>query len=669
MTSRVEKLLLLLLFIIAFTLRFYYHRDTLALSPQQPDGFYYHRLAENVLRGRGYSIIWATGHQYNLFRPPGYPIFLASIYSLFGINYAAVRLIQIALSSASVLVLFFLTLRIFGRKAAWGAAVLASFYWRSVLWSGIYRAETIFVLFLLISLYFLVANARGGSGKVAPLILSGFFLGISYLIRPNIIGVVPWLALWLWARLIGSRVRRAGIVALYIAFFGVTVSPWILYNYCATHISPGDSLSTTMGAVNMWMGQTPAMGDEVDNRGFEMVNSLRFKNYGLGEREWIALLRTQTRQFIAEDPVRCLKMALRRFKKHWLAAGVMDGEGTIYPDSGRNRYGILYFYERFWKPGAYIRDNVWVTMEYKKRLTIGGVWIPLVTFEGVFDICVFGLIAALILCRGRLAHLLGSLWSRSSLLLIFTAGYSLFSLFGHSHHRLRFPLEWLALAYAGWGIGNILELFPSLRRQEATPADYPPPRCAYIFAIIPITAFFFLFTIRHTITATSAHIRAICQAPSQKQQARTLFGNGASDPYRQLQSSVGFREVWRYQMEHAGDIGKYRGAVVCWEGEATYLREISTRDLEGENAPYQEAWKLAGPGGTHPLFMRLVVGSYDNPSSLGEGEVLVICDRKAAESVKEGDRVTILAEISGADTSGMGYIIAFGHAVYRWHAS
>jgi 4-amino-4-deoxy-L-arabinose transferase-like glycosyltransferase len=664
MTSRTEKILLAILFAIAFSVRVAYHHETLSLPPQQPDGYYYHRLAENVLRGRGYSILWPTGHRYDLFRPPGYPLFLAGIYSVIGPDYAAVKLIQMALSAATVLILFFLAFRICGRKGAWIAAFIAAFYWRSALWSGIYRAETLFMFFLLLSLYFLVADSR--QGRSAPTAASAVFLGISYLIRPNVIGIVPWLALWLWTNRAQHVLRRTGATALFIGVFVATIAPWPLYNYFSKRVTPADSIATTMGAVNMWMAQTPSMGDEVDNRGFEKVNALRYENYSLDESGWIDLLKKQTKRFVTEAPLHNSKMALLRFKKHWLAAGVMDGEGTIYADTGKNRYGILYFFEGFWKPETYVRDDVWVSMEFKKRLVAGGIWVPLLTFEGVFDVLVFGFIAALIFARGRISRLLAAVWRKSSILIIFTAGYSLFSMIGHAHHRLRFPIEWIAIVYAGWGIGNVVDLVTRRGSGKEERRLPPPSHCPLILILTVLVALSFLATIRHAIARHSRQVRAVCAEPSQEKEAGAFFAASAPDAYARRNETVGFRDVWRYQMEHLGDIGSYRGTVVLWTGETTYVRELSLEELKDEPPPYREAWKIAGPHDKHPLFIRFVVGAYDDPSTLGEGEALVICDKLAAGDLQNGDRVSILAEISGTDASGMGYVIAFGRAIYRW---
>jgi len=662
MTTRREKLLLLILFIIACGIRVLYHMDELRLSPQHPDGYYYHRLAENILRGRGYSILWPTGHEYRLFRPPGYPLFLAAVYSVAGFTPLAVRLAEIAISSFTVILLFFITARLFGKRAAWAAALLAAFYWPSVLWSADYRAENLFVFLFMLSVYFLMAPGRG---YVSSCVLVGaFFLALSYLVRPNSIILFPLCILWLFFHLKASPARRVIAISLFIIVAAVTISPWIYYNVHIRQLGLRNSLETTMGAMNVWTAHNPASVDEVDNKGLEQVNLLRYKNSGISEREWLELLRRESGSFLRSDPLARARAAVKRFKKHWLAAGVMNGEGTLYPDTGKNQYGILYFYKRFWKPETYIRDEVMVSMNFKKRISLCGLRIPLFTFEGIFNICVIGFVAGLIAARGRIPRLLAYVWRRSSLIIIITIGYSLFSMVGFAHYRLRYPLEWIALIFAGWGIANILTLLP----KKPSPAhdEYPLPRCGYILAILPFIFLFFSLSIALAMRTQSRKIAAIRGAPSQEKEALSDFSLRYPDLSKKLNQDIVYRQVWQYQMEHRGDVEKYRGTVVCWTGEASFLRELPLEQLANEPAAYRDAWKPAPPGARSPLFIRLVIGSYAQPGVLGEGEVLILCDRQSASQIREGDQVSVLAEITGSDRFTMGYIIAFGHAFYRW---
>ncbi|MCX6355713.1 MAG: glycosyltransferase family 39 protein [Candidatus Aureabacteria bacterium] len=662
MTTRREKLILLAVFIIACGVRVLYHMDELRLPPQHPDGYYYHRLAENVLRGRGYAILWPTGHEYRLFRPPGYPLFLAAVYSVAGFTPLAVRLAEIAISSFTVILLFFITARVFGKRAAWTATVLSAFYWPSILWSADYRAENLFVFFFMLSIYYLAAPGRRPAHLSVS--LGAFFLALAYLVRPNSIILFPLCILWLFFYLKASPARRAITASLFIIVAAITISPWIYYNVHIRQLGFRNSMETTMGAMNVWTAHNPTFIDEVDNKGLEQINMLRYKNSRISESEWLELLRRESGSFLRSDPLARARTSVKRFKKHWLAAGVMDGEGTLYPDTGKNQYGILYFYRRFWKPEAYIRDNVMVSMDFKKRISFYGLRIPLLTFEGIFNICVIGFVAGLIAARGKIFILLADVWRRSSLLIILAAGYSLFSMVGFAHYRLRYPLEWIVLIFAGWGIGNILAL---LRRNPSSAHDeYPLPRCGYILAFLPLSLLFFSLSISFAARTQSRKIAAICNAPPQEEQALSDFSVRYPDLSKKLNRDISYHQAWQYQMEHGGEVDHYRGTVVCWTGEASFLRELPLDQLVNEPAAYRDAWKPAPADARSPLLIRLVIGSYAQPGGLGEGEVLIICDKHAASQIREGDPVTVLAEITGSDRFTMGYIIAFGHAFYRW---
>jgi hypothetical protein len=228
-------------------------------------------------------------------------------------------------------------------------------------------------------------------------------------------------------------------------------------------------------------------------------------------------------------------------------------------------------------------------------------------------------------------------------------------------------LEWLALIFAGWGIANIIDIIPAFKRPFPPQEEYPPPHCGHLLAVLPII--FLIFCISITI-ARRTHGRRIaeaCRAPSQEKQALSYFSLRYPDLSKNLSRDIVYNRVWQFQMENMGDVKKYRGTIVCWTGEASFLRELSLEQLEEEPAPYRDAWKLANPGARSPLFIRLVIDSYAHPGGLGDGEVLIVCEKQSALQIRDGDRVSVLAEISGSDRSAMGYIIAFGHALYRWN--
>jgi hypothetical protein len=401
------------------------------------------------------------------------------------------------------------------------------------------------------------------------------------------------------------------------------------------------------------------VGDEIDNYALTRLNGLRYAHYRLGEGEWARLLQRQAKEFFREDPKRCILLSLKRFKKHWLAAAVMDGKGTIYPDDGSNREGIWFWYARFWKPSAYFRDRVLVEMEFKKRITVLGLPVPLLTFEGLFYFFAFGMTIGALRYRSRFLAEARAVSSSASPLLFAGTAYTLFSLTGFAHHRLRFPLEFVLLPLAGWGLSL------AFSRATPRPAQLGRERCATAALIVLIAwTFLSLFTIRHSIRVNSARLVTMARARPDQEAVLSFFRMHAPGPAAAVRQGISYDEVWRYRMTHQGELGPYAGTMVVWTGEATFLRTMPRSDIAHEPPVYRKVAARGGSGGGELLFVRLVIGSYDRAEDLGRGEVLIVCDAETARGVREGDRISVLAELSGADNDVMGYLMAWGHGIY-----
>ena len=66
------------------------------------DSVCYERLALNMLQGNGYSLAQASPYDPNSTMVPGYPLFIAGIYAVFGQSPYAVVIIQVILSLALI---------------------------------------------------------------------------------------------------------------------------------------------------------------------------------------------------------------------------------------------------------------------------------------------------------------------------------------------------------------------------------------------------------------------------------------------------------------------------------------------------------------------------------------------------------------------------------------
>jgi len=214
----------------------------------------YDALARSLAEGRGY--VAPHSGQPTAYRAPGYPFFLAAIYTIFpGAGFRFLRILQAALSACTIPLVYALARHCGERRVALLAAALFAFYPSSIYFSALLITETLalfaFTLFLL-----LLARAireeqdKGGIWWHAA---CGAVLGLATLIRPITL-LLPFylLALFLIFPL-QAPLRTRGIVYLLLSFCLVLL-PWSVRNYlCFDRFVP---VSTTAGTV-IWQGLQP----------------------------------------------------------------------------------------------------------------------------------------------------------------------------------------------------------------------------------------------------------------------------------------------------------------------------------------------------------------------------------------------------------------------------
>jgi 4-amino-4-deoxy-L-arabinose transferase-like glycosyltransferase len=180
----------LYLFGLSMLIQFLY-LSQYAVSPffwvPQLDGMYHDRWAQEIVAGNPRPTPY--------FRAPLYYYFLAGIYSVFGQNFWAVRLIQAGIGAISCVLLYHIGIKANVRPAgSLLAALLMVFYGPLVFQFGELHLTSLEVFFDLLLVLF--ALNRGRPWAFA----SGLALGISALVRPNILVVIPVVLWWLWYR-------------------------------------------------------------------------------------------------------------------------------------------------------------------------------------------------------------------------------------------------------------------------------------------------------------------------------------------------------------------------------------------------------------------------------------------------------------------------------------
>ncbi|MCL4469424.1 MAG: glycosyltransferase family 39 protein [Deltaproteobacteria bacterium] len=190
------------------------------------DSYQYNLLGVNIAQHGYYT---PNGGEPGLSRAPGYPVYLAAVYKIFGVKPAIALFLQIVLSGLIPLFLFMNAELLFSKRVARIAAALSIVEPVSIIYANILYSETLFVIFLLISTYFFIKSLK--NKNTTALFVSAITAGIGAYFRSVILYLplayafmyisVSWLSF-------KDRIKYAlGIVLI----TGLTALPWITRNY------------------------------------------------------------------------------------------------------------------------------------------------------------------------------------------------------------------------------------------------------------------------------------------------------------------------------------------------------------------------------------------------------------------------------------------------------
>lgn len=307
---------ILLIIILAAIMRlayvFFYPQIPVVCDPKQYDD-----IAMSLMQSRGFPISKIGNEYTGITRPPGYPLFLALIFNIFGHNYQSVRIIQALLDSLNCLIIFYLGRSVFNSNVGRIAAICYAFYTPPIIFTGLLYTETLFTLILSVSVFFMLLAFK--RDNFLYWMLAGLFLGLAALIssRPVLMPFLILGALLLSRRPLKESMKSSLIV---LFFMLVSISPWTLRNYMAT----GKFIlleNYNQDGTALWLATNPyGIMTWGDDRVKKMVSDMPLnERAGYYQREaWKNLRRY---------PISYLKNSIKRFTTLWVSShgGHMSG--------------------------------------------------------------------------------------------------------------------------------------------------------------------------------------------------------------------------------------------------------------------------------------------------------------------------------------------------------
>ena len=292
--------LLTVLSVLALALRAGY----VLMAPERlvfPDEAGYQQVARNILSGESLQL----SPEAIAVRPPGYPVFIAGIYTVLGReSLRAVWLVQAVLSALVVWQVFALAGRVFGSSTGLLAAALVAVDPFQIFFCGRLLNETVFITLLLALMCCLLRMQQDWRW----LAMAGVCAGLGSLVKPSLwyltVFSFPFLA---WAM---RNWRRAAVLVLgLVAIQMIVALPWMLRNQQRL----GKLTMTTMTGGSLY----ESLGEGATGGPATRIVKWPPMPQGVTEVQRDELLRKAAWQHAREHPIWALRLSLRKFSRFW----------------------------------------------------------------------------------------------------------------------------------------------------------------------------------------------------------------------------------------------------------------------------------------------------------------------------------------------------------------
>ncbi len=279
-------------------------------------------LARSLLAGDGLSSPFGGATGPTAFIAPGYPLFVAGIFKLFGVysfgSALMIMLLQIAINLLAIWWVMTIADELFDRRTA----LVAGWVWTcspALLFLPTIFWDTSISVCALLGVMKLALRIRR-QPSMGLWVLLGICCGVTGLINPALIlvlaGIIGWAA---WETRGRSRYGAGVAVVVAMAVF----SPWPIRNARVFHAFV--PLRTTVG-FELWMGNHPGSTGFLDESLFPTFNKQELTDYNrMGEIAYTRHKSELATSYIVEYPGRFAELTLRRIFRFWTGTGTQNG--------------------------------------------------------------------------------------------------------------------------------------------------------------------------------------------------------------------------------------------------------------------------------------------------------------------------------------------------------
>jgi len=224
----------LIIFIVAFLIASVFICLDTEGRKIQADSAIYYGIASNIVNGHGFSGSTAPPYLPTMSREPVYPLFLSSVFYLFGRNIAVVQFMQAFIYALTcVLILKIASILSIKNRMRFKLSLAIALLPVIPSYVPYLLTEILFTFLLALCIFCLINSMR--QGKLIWYFFSGIMLGIAVLCKAVLIFLFAFILISIFVhfyrrdkKIISARLAKACILLLFGC--GLVVTPWVIRN-------------------------------------------------------------------------------------------------------------------------------------------------------------------------------------------------------------------------------------------------------------------------------------------------------------------------------------------------------------------------------------------------------------------------------------------------------
>ena len=223
--------LIFILFLISIAVRFLLQQDTLfeAVKVQSTVVEFYRQFARFIVEDGFFSLFDASARVSNLelmAHPPGYSLLLALLFSIFGESNFVIQTVSIFFDALSAVLIFLIAEKLFSRKIAFVAGLLAALCPQFAFNSVLFLPDTLAIFPLLLAVYCFICAFQ--KPRLIWIVSCGVCLGLSCWLRANSLLMPIFFALTIF--LLFEKKQKFYFSFALLAAFILTIAPITIRN-------------------------------------------------------------------------------------------------------------------------------------------------------------------------------------------------------------------------------------------------------------------------------------------------------------------------------------------------------------------------------------------------------------------------------------------------------